>query len=53
MTEKILAAISVALALGCFGLAFAWKREHEAATYWQAMAGPDVGAPDYFQGLSR
>ena len=53
MTEKILAAISVALALGCLGLAVAWKREHDAAAYWQTIAAQDVGSPDYFQGLSR
>jgi type II secretory pathway component PulK len=35
---RVLALVSVALALMCAGLAFAWRAEHEAAECWRTMA---------------
>jgi len=39
---RILAAISLALALICVALALAWTREHRAAACWREAAELDL-----------
>jgi hypothetical protein len=38
ITVRILALVSVALALMCAGLAYAWKTEREVAACWRTAA---------------
>ena len=45
MIVRVLTAIAVALAIISVALAIAWKREHEMAKCWRAMAEVDY-APD-------
>ena len=42
---RVLTAIAVGLAIISLALAIAWKREHESAKCWRAMAEDDY-APD-------